>query len=169
MCDKSTARKYGRDKRVLAKICGYADAAVDPIDFPMAPAKAIPIALDQAGTERDSGAVWEINEAFAAVVLANKQVCPSFLPSLPLSISNKAAIDRFSTLKPTRSISLAVPLLSVTLLAIRDRESSLLWSISSKWANMAALQCVKVEVLHGDCGTEGRCKWHMRIIDDWKS
>lgn len=77
LCDKKTAKNHGRETKVLARVCGYADAAIDPIDFPMAPAKAIPIALDRAGIKADAVAVWEINEAFAAVVLANKQVCLS--------------------------------------------------------------------------------------------
>lgn len=43
--NKAVAREYGKGKNVLARICGYADAAVDPIDFPVAPAKVVPIAL----------------------------------------------------------------------------------------------------------------------------
>jgi acetyl-CoA C-acetyltransferase len=57
----------------LAKIKGFADAAQDPMWFTTAPALAIPKAIKNAGiTERDVD-FYEINEAFAAVALANKQ------------------------------------------------------------------------------------------------
>ncbi|KAL2106872.1 hypothetical protein VUR80DRAFT_6086 [Thermomyces stellatus] len=71
---KSLAQEFGAGSRVLAKICGHADAAVDPIDFPIAPAKAVPIALERAGITKDQVAVWEFNEAFAAVIKANEQI-----------------------------------------------------------------------------------------------
>ncbi|KAI9672306.1 MAG: hypothetical protein M1831_002122 [Alyxoria varia] len=59
----------------LARIVSHADAAVAPIDFPVAPASAIPLALSRAGNLSVSDiAAWEINEAFAAVVLANARL-----------------------------------------------------------------------------------------------
>lgn len=67
-------REYGAGSRVLARICGSADAAIDPIDFPVAPAKAVPIALERAGIKKEDVAVWEFNEAFAAVIKANEKV-----------------------------------------------------------------------------------------------
>jgi acetyl-CoA C-acetyltransferase len=72
--NKAIAQEYGSGSRVLAKICGYADAAMAPIDFPVAPAKAIPLALERAGITQDQVSIWEVNEAFAGVVLANKKV-----------------------------------------------------------------------------------------------
>lgn len=72
--NESLAREYGSQSRVLAKICGYADAATDPVDFPIAPAKAVPIALERAGITKDQVAVWEFNEAFAAVIKANEKI-----------------------------------------------------------------------------------------------
>ena len=51
-----------------------ADAAIDPIDFPVAPAKVVPIVLERAGITSDQVKVWEFNEAFAAVVIANGKV-----------------------------------------------------------------------------------------------
>lgn len=72
---KEIAQKYGSKSRVLARICGSADAAMDPIDFPVAPAKAVPIALERAGITKDQVAIWEFNEAFAAVIKANEKVC----------------------------------------------------------------------------------------------
>ncbi|KAL0944350.1 cop9 signalosome complex subunit 12 [Colletotrichum truncatum] len=71
---KEIAQQYGSGSRVLAKICGSADAAVDPVDFPIAPAKAVPIALERAGITKDQVAVWEFNEAFAAVIKANEKI-----------------------------------------------------------------------------------------------
>jgi len=68
------AQEYGSGSRVLARICSSADAAVDPIDFPVAPAKAVPIALERAGITKDQVAVWEFNEAFAAVIKANEKI-----------------------------------------------------------------------------------------------
>lgn len=68
------AREYGSSSRVLARICGSADAAVDPVDFPIAPAAAVPIALERAGITKDQVAIWEFNEAFAAVVKANEKI-----------------------------------------------------------------------------------------------
>ena len=37
----------------LAKILGFADAATQPIDFPIAPALAVPKALKWAGVSKD--------------------------------------------------------------------------------------------------------------------
>lgn len=71
---KAIAQEFGTGSRVLARICSSADAAVDPVDFPVAPAKAVPIALERAGITKDQVAVWEFNEAFAAVVKANGKV-----------------------------------------------------------------------------------------------
>lgn len=71
---KAIAREYGPGSRVLARICSYADAAIDPIDFPVAPAKAVPIALERAGITKDQVAIWEFNEAFAAVIKANEKI-----------------------------------------------------------------------------------------------
>lgn len=72
--NKAIAQEYGSSSRVLAKICGYADAATAPIDFPIAPAKAVPIALERAGITKDQVAIWEFNEAFAGVILANSKI-----------------------------------------------------------------------------------------------
>ncbi|PHH56071.1 Acetyl-CoA acetyltransferase, cytosolic 1 [Ceratocystis fimbriata CBS 114723] len=68
------AREYGQGSRVLAHIVSHADAAIDPVDFPVAPAKAVPIALKRAGITADQVAVWEFNEAFAAVIKANEKI-----------------------------------------------------------------------------------------------
>ena len=53
----------------------FADAACAPIDFPIAPALAMPKCLKQAGVSKDDVAMYEINEAFSVVVLANVKEC----------------------------------------------------------------------------------------------
>lgn len=55
----------------IAKIIAHADAATDPIDFPIAPAHAIPKLLKKAGLKKEDIASWEVNEAFSVVALAN--------------------------------------------------------------------------------------------------
>lgn len=55
----------------LARVLAFQDGATDPIDFPIAPAFAIPKLLSKSGISKDDIALWEINEAFSVVVLAN--------------------------------------------------------------------------------------------------
>uniref|UniRef100_A0A1B0CZ61 Uncharacterized protein n=1 Tax=Phlebotomus papatasi TaxID=29031 RepID=A0A1B0CZ61_PHLPP len=55
----------------LARIVGYQDAETDPIDFPIAPALAVPKLLAKTGVKKEDVAMWEINEAFSVVVVAN--------------------------------------------------------------------------------------------------
>lgn len=59
---------------VIAKIRGYADAAQAPELFTTAPALAIPKAIKNAGLEASQVDYYEINEAFAAVALANQKL-----------------------------------------------------------------------------------------------
>ncbi len=58
----------------LAKILGFADAAQDPMWFTTAPAFAIPKAIKNAGINTSNVNFYEINEAFAAVALANNKL-----------------------------------------------------------------------------------------------
>lgn len=60
-----------RGLKPLAKIVGYADGAADPIDFPIAPRVANDRLLAQVGMKVSDVDLWEINEAFSVVVLAN--------------------------------------------------------------------------------------------------
>jgi len=71
---KAIAQEYGKGSRVLAKIISQSDGALDPVDFTIAPAKAVPIALERAGLKKEDIAIWEFNEAFAAVIKANEQL-----------------------------------------------------------------------------------------------
>ena len=81
--NKDLAREFGKGSPALARIVSSADAAVDPVDFPVAPAKAVPIALERAGITKDQVSIWEFNEAFAAVIKANEKVC-HFLNKAPI-------------------------------------------------------------------------------------
>ena len=54
---------------------GFADAACAPIDFTIAPALAMPKCLQQAGVNQNDVAIFEVNEAFSVVVLANIKKC----------------------------------------------------------------------------------------------
>ncbi len=67
----SRARCEELGLKPLGRIIGMGDAAAAPIDFPTAPALAIPKALKMAGLTVKDIDFWEINEAFAVVVLAN--------------------------------------------------------------------------------------------------
>ena len=60
--------------RPVAKIIAYADAECDPVDFPTAPALAIPKVLKKAGLSLSDIDLFEINEAFSAVVIANMKL-----------------------------------------------------------------------------------------------
>ncbi len=57
--------------RPIAKIVACADAAHQPEWFTTAPAKAVPIALSKAGWDAGSVELWELNEAFSVVGIAN--------------------------------------------------------------------------------------------------
>ena len=71
LVSKEVVEKYGL--KPIAKIRGYADAATDPLWFTTAPALAIPKALKHAGVTADEVSYYEINEAFAAVAIANQR------------------------------------------------------------------------------------------------
>ncbi len=57
----------------LAKVLAFADAQQAPEWFTTAPSKAIPLALQKAGIEKEQVDFYEINEAFSVVALANNQ------------------------------------------------------------------------------------------------
>jgi acetyl-CoA C-acetyltransferase len=58
----------------LARITGQASAAKEPEWFTTAPADAIPKALQRAGVEKDDIDLFEINEAFSVVSVANNKL-----------------------------------------------------------------------------------------------
>lgn len=55
----------------LARIVGFCDVATTPIDFPIAPIYATEKLFKQTGLTKDDISLFEINEAFSVVVLAN--------------------------------------------------------------------------------------------------
>ncbi|MBL8166255.1 MAG: acetyl-CoA C-acetyltransferase [Anaerolineae bacterium] len=67
---RAYAKQHGQ--KPIARIAGYAQAAVDPTWIFYAPVKAIPLALARAGWRMDDVDLFEINEAFAAQVLGDK-------------------------------------------------------------------------------------------------
>lgn len=64
--------QYAAEKGLtpLAKVVAFADAETFPIDFPIAPAFAMPKLLELAGISKEDVTMWEINEAFSVVALA---------------------------------------------------------------------------------------------------
>jgi acetyl-CoA C-acetyltransferase len=67
----SRARAEAMSQAPLARIVGYAQAAVDPKHIFIAPARAIPKLLDQIGWTLAEVDLIELNEAYAAQVLAD--------------------------------------------------------------------------------------------------
>ncbi len=72
LASAEAVEKYGL--KPLARIVSYADAAQEPDLFTTSPAIAIPKALKSAGLELGNIDFFEINEAYAAVILANQQI-----------------------------------------------------------------------------------------------
>lgn len=68
VCSDQHAKSLG--KRPLAVIRGQAHVAMEPYRFPIAPAFAIRKLLTKTGCTLSDIHLWEVNEAFAAVVLA---------------------------------------------------------------------------------------------------
>ncbi|MEX1248320.1 MAG: acetyl-CoA C-acyltransferase, partial [Anaerolineales bacterium] len=58
-------------KKPLARVVGYAQAAVDPKHIFIAPARAIPVLLEKVGWSLKDVDLIELNEAYAAQVLAD--------------------------------------------------------------------------------------------------
>jgi acetyl-CoA C-acetyltransferase len=69
VADASKATEWG--KKPLARIVGYAQAAVDPKHIFIAPARAIPKLLEKIGWKLADVDLIELNEAYAAQVLAD--------------------------------------------------------------------------------------------------
>ncbi len=70
----SADRAKAEGKTVLARITGYATAARKPVEFTIAPADAIKKLLERTKTSTSDVDLWEINEAFAVVAIANNQI-----------------------------------------------------------------------------------------------
>lgn len=72
LMSKDKAQELGLNP--LATIKSYADAAREPEWFTVAPAKALPKALDKANISIDDVDYFEFNEAFSVVGLANMKI-----------------------------------------------------------------------------------------------
>lgn len=58
----------------IAKIRGFADAELAPIDFSIAPSSAVHLLLKKTGLKIEDIDHFEFNEAFAGTILANQQI-----------------------------------------------------------------------------------------------
>jgi acetyl-CoA C-acetyltransferase len=72
LMSEERAKRDGRT--VLARLGDFGHAARDPVEFTIAPADAIKQALTRAGLRAQDIELWEINEAFAVVAMANNQL-----------------------------------------------------------------------------------------------
>lgn len=71
LASEEAVAKHGL--KPLAKILSTADAAQAPEWFTTAPSLALPKALDKAGLTKEDIDLWELNEAFSVVGIANNQ------------------------------------------------------------------------------------------------
>jgi acetyl-CoA C-acetyltransferase len=70
----SAERAKTEGRTVLGRIVGQATAARKPVEFTIAPADAINKLLAKTGHKTGDVDLWEINEAFAVVAIANNQL-----------------------------------------------------------------------------------------------
>ncbi|MET0402459.1 MAG: acetyl-CoA C-acetyltransferase [Cystobacter sp.] len=70
----SAERAKAEGRTVLGRITGYAGAARKPVEFTIAPADAINALLKRANLKAGDVDLWEINEAFAVVAIANNKL-----------------------------------------------------------------------------------------------
>lgn len=100
---------------IAERLCtAFADAGVDPIDFPEAPTHALPIALKRAGLSVEDIAQWEINEAFSVVV----RVAEKILQIDPAKINvNGSVLHHLDVCRNLTSTPCAVALLLSAMLS----------------------------------------------------
>ncbi|WP_225411264.1 thiolase family protein [Stigmatella hybrida] len=70
----SEERAKAEGRTILGRISGYAEAARKPVEFTIAPADAINKLLTKKGLKAEAVDLWEINEAFAVVSVANNRL-----------------------------------------------------------------------------------------------
>jgi len=70
----SAERAKAEGRAVLGRIAGYAQAARKPVEFTIAPADAINALLRRSKLTAGEVDLWEINEAFAVVSIANNRL-----------------------------------------------------------------------------------------------
>ena len=111
----------------------YADAAMAPIDFPIAPTLALPAALEKAGLKISDISLFEINEAFSLVV----RVAEKVLQLDPAKINVNGLVSMFATMTSGLfTLILAVPFRSATPLETQDAVSSSRCCMRSSRVNM---------------------------------
>lgn len=69
LMSSASVQKYGA--KPLAKIVSYGEGACDPKEFATSPVDAVQQAILRAGLNKEDISLWEINEAFSVVALAN--------------------------------------------------------------------------------------------------
>jgi acetyl-CoA C-acetyltransferase len=72
LMNEERAKKEG--KKTLATIIGHAEVAIEPENFPQTPGLVINELLKKTNKKLEDIALFEINEAFAAVALASSQI-----------------------------------------------------------------------------------------------
>ncbi len=70
----SAERARAEGRAPLARIAAWGGSARAPQEFPIAPADAVRVTLARAGLDVRDVELWEINEAFAVVALANARL-----------------------------------------------------------------------------------------------
>src|SRR3954464_15483374 len=70
----SAERAKRENRTVLGRLGDFGHAARDPVEFTIAPADAIKQALTRANLKTTDIDLWEINEAFAVVAMANNKI-----------------------------------------------------------------------------------------------
>jgi len=70
----SAERAKAEGRTVLGRIAGHAQAARKPTEFTIAPADAVTALLKRTNLTAEQVDLWEINEAFAVVSIANNQL-----------------------------------------------------------------------------------------------
>ncbi|MCE9670013.1 thiolase family protein [Myxococcus stipitatus] len=70
----SEEKAQAEGRTILGRITGYAQAARKPVEFTIAPADAINTLLKKKGVAAADVDLWEINEAFAVVSIANNRI-----------------------------------------------------------------------------------------------
>lgn len=74
--------------RPLARVLSHADAALTPLDYPIAPEVACRQACAKAGIKPEQVDAWEINEAFALVAIINQKLLQ--IPADKLNVNGGA-------------------------------------------------------------------------------
>lgn len=68
------AKANGLESKAIARVLGYADAEQAPVWFTTSPTKAITKALEKAQVDKSKVDLYEINEAFSCVAIANSKL-----------------------------------------------------------------------------------------------